>query len=175
MHALVLKGGAADNRDKPVGNRLAADRRFQVLLRDGLLLEKHHPQFLIKITHLGNEVGISLLRRLFELGRDLLDFIRRAHNVVVQINDGLVIDDVDLAFEVILFAQRNQHWPRVGSEFCAHALHGSFEVGTGAVHLVDERDTRHPVFRRLSPHRLGLRLNSRHPAEYGNGTVQDTE
>ena len=78
-------------------------------------------------------------------------FIRRSELITVGINDRFLINDVDLAFELIFFAKRKQNRPRVGAEFLAHAFNRHFKVRADAVHLVDEPNARDIVFRRLPP------------------------
>ena len=48
----------------------------------------------------------------------------------------------------------------IGGQARAHHRDAAVEVGADAVHLVDERDARHPVAVGLAPHRLRLRLDA---------------
>ena len=50
-----------------------------------------------------------------------------------------------------------------------------FEIGTDPVHFVYKANARHSVAIGLAPYGFRLRLNSRHPIEYYNATVQDTQ
>ena len=49
------------------------------------------------------------------------------------------------------------------------------ELGAGAVELVDEADARHAVAVGLTPHRLGLRLDTGDTVEHRDGTVEDAQ
>ncbi len=48
------------------------------------------------------------------------------------------------------------------------------EVGSLAIHFVDEGDPRHTIFGSLTPNRLGLGLNPAHRAINHAGTIKDT-
>ncbi len=54
-------------------------------------------------------------------------------------------------------------------------LHRAPEVGTDAVHLVDEADARDMVAVSLAPHGLRLALHPGDGVEHNNASVQDTE
>ena len=53
-----------------------------------------------------------------------------------------------------------------------HLFDRTVEIGSGAVHLVDQRDNRNVIFLGLSPDRLGLRLHFTNGTKYSNRTVQ---
>jgi hypothetical protein len=95
--------------------------------------------------------------------------------IVVRINDRFLINNVDLAFEVIFFAKRKQNRPGFRSEFLAHAVDRHFKVSPDAIHFVDERDPRDVVFRRLPPNRFRLRLHARYGVEDGDGAIENAE
>ena len=63
----------------------------------------------------------------------------------------------------------------IGSEFFPHGSHRIQEVGTHAVHLVDESEARNIVFVHLPPDRFGLRLNSLYGGKDAYGTIQHTK
>ena len=84
-------------------------------------------------------------------------------------------DQVDDAAEVGLDAPRQLDHQRGRAEPVGDHLHAAVELGTDAVHLVDEADPRHAVAVRLPPHGLGLRLHAGHAVEDGYGTVQDAQ
>ena len=99
-------------------------------------------------------------------------FVGRAHHVVVGVEDGLLIDHVDLAAEIILPAERNENGPDVGPEFDPHGFDGRVEIRSGTVHLVDEGDAWDVVFGCLAPDSFGLRLHPGNPAKHGDGAVE---
>ena len=86
-----------------------------------------------------------------------------------------LIDDVELALEMIFRAERNQHRPGIRAELRAHVVDRVVEVRARAVHLVDERDARHVVLGRLTPDRLGLRLHAGHAAEDGDRAIEHAQ
>nr|ACM91102.1 hypothetical protein Xoryp_05010 [uncultured bacterium Rlip1] len=63
----------------------------------------------------------------------------------------------------------------IGTQILMHLVDDLLEVGTRAVHLVDEGDARYAVFVGLVPHRLRLRLHATHGAEYRHHAVDDTQ
>ena len=74
--------------------------------------------------------------------------------------------------EIILPADRQADGVGISSELLAHLQNRIFEIGTHAVHLVDERDPRDIVFGCLTPNRFGLRLHPCDSAKHGDRTVQ---
>ena len=56
-----------------------------------------------------------------------------------------------------------------------HHRHGALEVGTDAVHLVDESDARHPVLVGLPPDGLGLRLDAGDGVEHRDRAVEHAQ
>ncbi len=81
-------------------------------------------------------------------------------------------DEVDDAGEGVLRADRHLHDQRRRVQPFPDRRHGRVEVGTGTVHLVDERDPRYAVPVGLPPHRLALRLHPGHRVEHGHRTVE---
>ena len=172
LHALVFEGGASGHRNEAVRDGLAADGGFEVLFADRLFLEEHHADFLIEVGHLRDEVVVSFLGQLFVVVRYVRHFVGRTHHVVVGVEDGLLIDHVDLAAEIILPAERDENGPDVGPEFDPHGFDGRIEIRSGTVHLVDEGDAWDVVFGCLAPDSFGLRLHPGNPAKHGDGAVE---
>ena len=92
-----------------------------------------------------------------------------------MINNGFLVDDIELAFEVVLAAKRDENRPGIRAEFLAHGVYGGVEVGAGAVHFIDESDTGNAVFGGLAPDGLGLGLNACDAAEYGDRAIEHAE
>ncbi len=103
------------------------------------------------------------------------DLVGRADLVVVGVLDRLLVDDVELAVELVFRAPGDKHRPGVGAELLAHLVDGVVKVRADAVHLVDERDARNAVLVGLAPDRLGLRLNAGDAAEYRDGAVEHAQ
>ena len=72
----------------------------------------------------------------------------------------------------LFFTDRDLEGNRVAIEAGTHLLDDVEEVGTGAVHLVDETDTGDVIFGSLTPDSLGLGLNTTNRAEEGDSTIQ---
>ena len=73
------------------------------------------------------------------------------------------------------FTQRQQERGRHGAQLLAILADYSLKVGTHAIQLVDEDDTRHMVAIGLAPDRLRLRLHPAHSAKNADCTVQDAQ
>jgi hypothetical protein len=50
--------------------------------------------------------------------------------------------------------------------------HHAKEIGAGAVHLVDKREPRHVILRRLPPDGFGLRLHTANRAEHSHRAIE---
>ena len=82
--------------------------------------------------------------------------------------------DVDHAAEFIFRANRNANRVRLGTELGAQIVDGLVKVGTGAIHLVDERNPGNVVFAGLPPDGFGLGLHAGHTAKNSHSTVEHT-
>ncbi len=174
LDALVLEGGAEQDRRDLVGERAGADGAADHLGRHRrLVLDVGREHLVVEVRDRVDQLVVILLRLLEELRRDLDGLELLAEIVLVE--HGLHLDEVDDAREVVLGADRDLERHRVRAEPVAHRLHGGEVVRAGAVHLVDERDARNLVLVRLPPDRLGLRLDARDGVEDGNCTVEDAQ
>src|SRR3954471_18111141 len=107
--------------------------------------------------------------------RNFLQLVGRAHLVVVQINDGLPVDHVELTFEVVFLAERNQNGPGIGPELFAHRVDRHVEVRSDPVHFINEADAGNVVLGGLPPDGFRLRLHAGDGIEDRNGAVEDAE
>ena len=89
--------------------------------------------------------------------------------------DGLHVDQVDNTYEALLGADGQYNWHRVRAQFFADVIDDTVEVGSGAIHLVDEGDARDAVLLCLAPDGLRLGLHSTHGAEECHGPVKHAE
>src|SRR5262249_32862816 len=94
---------------------------------------------------------------------------------VVREDDALLLDEIHIALEVGLDADRdlNWHWDRI--EPVADHVHCAPEVGADAVHLVDEADAGGVILVGLTPDGLGLRLDACDSIEDDNTAIQHTQ
>ena len=90
-------------------------------------------------------------------------------------DERLHADQVDDALEVRLGADRQLHDQRHRAEAVHDHVDAAVELGAGAVELVDEADARHAVTVGLTPHRLGLRLDTGDTVEHRDGTVEHAQ
>ena len=180
LDALVLERRAADDDDERrllVAHRVdhaLAQRRLDRLLRDLLAAEVLLEDLVVDLADLLDQLLAVDLGLGLELGRDLLDDVVGAHRLVL-VRDGLHPYQVDDALELVLAADRQLDRHRVGLQLGLDLAERRLEVGADAVHLVDEADARHAVLVRLAPHRLRLRLHTRHGVEHGAGAVQHAQ
>ncbi len=159
LHALILEGGAAQDRHEHVMARALADqrleRRFVRLL--ALKVSLHGP--LVELDRLFHELLAIFLGLIEQIGRDLLVMEARRQGLVVP-DHRLHADEVDDALEAALHAERQLQHDRIGAKPVLHHLHADEEVGADLVHLVDEDHARYAIFVGLAPYRLGLRLDA---------------
>ena len=114
-----------------------------------------------------------LVGLLAELGRDVDDVDLVAE--VVAVVDGLHLDEVDDALELVLAADRDLDRHGVGAEAVADRLDPAPEVGAGPVELVDEAEAGHAVAVGLAPDRLGLGLDAGDAVEDDDRAVEHAE
>ena len=88
---------------------------------------------------------------------------------------GLHLDQVDDALEATLGTDGQLDRQRAGAEALLDGAHGEVEVRADLVHLVDEADARHVVLVGLTPHLLGLRLDTLLAVEDGDGAVEHAQ
>ncbi len=115
-----------------------------------------------------------LLGLLSQLGRDVLDLPLGAQ-VLVEPDESLHVEEVDDALVVALGSDRELDHGDVGAQPLGDGVDGLEEVGTEPVHLVDEADPGYAVLVGLTPHRLCLRLDSRHAVEHGHRPVKHAQ
>ena len=173
LHALVLVGRATENRR----DALALHR----LLHNGMDLVFSHGQLAEELLH--ERIGIHRQRlehlvpglggRLSQASRNRL----AAHVLaVVAIKiERLHGDQIDHALKLVFLADRNLHPHRIAAELVLELLDDAIVVGAGAVHLVDERQTRHLVPLHLAVDRHRLALHATHGTEHENRTVEHAQ
>src|SRR5690606_33956185 len=108
------------------------------------------------------------------IGRNLAVFELHPLGSFVPV-DGLHLDQVDHTLEAFLGADRQLHRHGDSAELGAQLVTDLQEVGTGTVHLVDERDARHVVLVGLAPHRLRLRLHATDGTQHEHRAVEHAQ
>ena len=141
--------------------------------RDRLVLEERDHDLLVVVGHGLDQVVPVRLGLLAKLGGHLV--LVPLGTERVDVADALHRDEVDVAVEAVLGADRDLERHGAGAQALDHRLHGVEEVGARAVHLVDERDPGDAVLVGLAPHRLGLGLDAGDRVEERHGAVEDAQ
>src|SRR5207248_2005014 len=102
------------------------------------------------------------------------DFVLRAEAFVAE-DEGLHLDEIDDASELIFGADRKLKRNGILAELRSDLIDDGDEVRADAIHLIDESDARHAVFVGLTPNSFRLRLDAAHCAENADGAVENAE
>ena len=176
LHALVLVGGAHEDRVELVGEHAGTDGGLELLDGDLLLLEDHLHELVVVIGGGVKELLALLGGDVGELSRNLGHGLRIGHALIVGLEvprgHGHEVDDTP---EIILGAHGDLDGHGVGVQALLHGVDRVEEVGTHAVVLVDEGDARNVEVARLAPHGLGLRLDAGDGVEHGHSAIENTE
>ena len=108
-----------------------------------------------------------------QIVRDSLD--RRLGGPITGPHDGLHVDQIDHALEILFAANRELNRHRIRSEALADGADRRVGIGPNAIHLVDEGHARHVVLVGLTPDGLGLRLHAMHGVEDHQSAIQDAQ
>ncbi len=174
LHALVLERGAAHAQHDFVLERARLEAALDLVFRQRLPFEEFLGE---RVVAFGGRfdherailfgVGLERRRNLAELELHALGF-----HVPV---DSLHLDEVDDPFEGFLGADRQLDGHRIGAQPGADHVDDAQEVSSGAIHLVDEGDTRHVVAVHLPPNRFGLRLHAGNRVEQRHRGVEHAQ
>ena len=142
---------------------------------DGRLVsfQVFHHQIVVQIADLLYQLGTVKLCVVLHILRNLSDGDVVA--LLIIVNVGLHLHQVDDPLEIIFLADRQLQTDRVLSKSGTDLLYGIVEIGAKNVHLVDESHSRNVVCVCLTPYIFRLRLNTALGAEYANRTVQYTQ
>ena len=175
LNTLVLERGAADHRVVLPRDRQLADGALDLLGGELLATEVLLQQCLVGLGD-GLEQLLAVLGGLVgQIRGDLLEGRGSTDLDGATPGDGLLLDQVDDAVEVVLRTDGQLQDQRLGAQTILDGLDGEEEVGTELVHLVDEADARDVVLLGLSPDLLGLRLDAFLAVEDGHGTVEHAQ
>ena len=173
LDALVLEGGAAQDRDDLRRQRAGAEGAAQGIGVDLLPLQESMRDVVVEVGDRLHQLVAPGGGLLGKLAGDLthLDQVTQ----VVPVGDRLHLEQVDHAAEAALGADRQLHRDGGGAEALADHVDHAPEVGASAIELVDEAEAGHAVAIGLAPDRLGLWLNARHAIEHDHGPVEHAE
>src|SRR5690606_36642192 len=160
-HDLIAQAPRAQSPlDFLLGERLA----LEVLLEEILAaLGRGLDQLLAVLLRL----GLELVRHVHFLEADAL-------RLLVP-DDLLHLDQIVDAPEMLLGADRDLKEHGIALQPLLDLPIDAEEVRARAVHLVDERESRHLVFVRLPPYSFRLRLDAADRAEHGDRTVEHAQ
>ena len=118
---------------------------------------------------------VCLVHHLFVLGWNVGHLVNGAKVTAVGINDRFLVNDVQLALEIIFLAEGNQNRPGIRRELLPHGVDRHVKISTDAIHLINECDPRDIVFVRLTPNRFRLRLHTGDGVEHGDRAVEHSQ
>ena len=184
MDALVLEGSSGEDRDEGALEGSHPDAPLEGVDVGLLSLEVSHEDLLVLLNGeldkglavLGGFVSELLVDEIN--GSDGLsegDAIEGGSKVLSPPDNSLHGDKVNNTEEISLASDGELENSRGGSELLDDGVYAEVEVGTGAVHLVEEAHSRDVVLVSLPPDGLGLGFDSGNSVKDGDGTVKDTE
>ena len=175
LDTLVAVSGTAEDRVDLGVHGQFADSALDFLNGQLFAAEVLLHELFVGLSNGLEQLLAVLFSLLLQLGRDLLDGAIGTNLGLAAPGDGLHVDQVDDAVEVILSADRQLHNQRLSAEAVDDGLNGEVEVSAQLVHLVDEADTRDVVLSSLAPHLLGLRLHTFLTVEDSNSAIENTQ
>src|SRR5271170_227808 len=176
LHALVLEGGAQHHRNDFDLQRGGANRFADEIGRDlsALPLEVELHDLLVMVGQLLDHFVAITGGGFAQIGRNLFDAKLGAETILVP-NQRLVLDQIDDTAKFFFGADRDLNRNRIRFQLLADFFDNAREIGADAIHLVDERDARHPILVGLTPYRLGLRLDPADCAEHRDRAVEHAQ
>ena len=104
-----------------------------------------------------------------------VSFLKRQTLIVFVPVDRLHLDEIDNTRKVFFgaYGQLNRNAPR--PKTLLNLVYHAQKIRTGAIHLVNEDDSRHLIFIRLPPDGLRLWLNARSPTKHHHSPIQNPE
>ena len=174
LHALVLEGGARQHGNHLAGERTDAQATLDRCLVRLLALEEALQHGVVHLDHRLDERLPARLGLGLHVVRHVADLELRAEGLRIP-DDRLHRDQVDDADMLRLGTDGKLDRDRIGAEALANHLDAAGKIGPDAIHLVHKADTGDVVLVRLTPDRLGLRLDARHRIEHRNGAVEHSQ
>ena len=175
LNTFVLEGGSAHDGNDLHGKGCLADFGDDLVGGDAVgVVEEFLHQGLVFLCYAFDEF-------LAVFGDDVLEVL--GHGDFVELgavgfdipDESLVGDEVDDTFEEVFLSDGDLDGDGVGAEAFLDLADDVEEVGSGAVHLVDESDAGNAVFVGLTPNGLGLGLDAAYCAEDCDCAIEDAE
>ncbi len=174
LHALVLESRAQHDREQLQSDGRLAQRAPQlvaVISSPSRNLCRISSSFSATVS---TNWVMECFGFLLQFGRNCFRNVFRAHGLVIP-NDGLHVDQVNHAPELIFLADWNLDRDGLGIEALADGIDGVLKISTHLVDLVDEANSRNTVFISLAPDFFRLRLHPMHGVEHRDRAVQHTQ
>jgi len=172
LHAFVLVGGAHEDGDELLGDAALADGGHDLLDR-GVALEGGFHEDIVEHRRGLDELLAVPLGVGLEVGGDL--GVTEVHAAVAVEVDGLHLEEVDDALELVLETDGEGHEDRVEAELLGELGLDLEGVGARAVALVDEGDAGNMVALELAVDGDRLGLDAADRAEDEDSPVEDAE
>src|SRR5690606_18457087 len=153
LDALVLERRTTKDRNDLAGQYTLSNRSMDLVLGQRFAAKVFFHELIVCFGGRFDQLLAPLGTGINHFRRRIRQLEGRTH-IILAPPDRLVGNQVNDALEVFLKANGQLHDNRVGIQLGAHLLSDTQEIGAGAVHLVDERDTRHLVLVGLSPDRF---------------------
>ena len=171
LDTLVLERGAAQHRDEGERARALTDALDNLFLGRFFTFEVLFHDVVVLLDGHFNHVGAHLFSLLLEVVRNFDNVPRRAELFTLP-DERLHGDEIDDAGEVFFGADRDLERARTRAEVLDNHVDGAEVVGTHAIHLVHEAQTRNVVLVGLAPDGFGLRFDTGDGVEEANGAVE---
>ena len=178
LHTLVLERGTAHHGGERRGQHAAADGGLDLLNGDGVgVLQPQLHELVVVLGDGLQHLGAGQFGSFDHVSGDVRDLVvvEGGFGDLERPDVGFHGDQVHLAPEVRLRADRQLQQHRGGVEAFTDGLDAVIEGGARAVQLVDVADARHTVLGGLAPNGLRLRLNTRDAVEHRHCTVEHTQ
>jgi hypothetical protein len=177
LHALVLEGRTGQDGHDLVGDGAHPDGGADLGHGGLLTVEELHHDVVVHVGEGLEQVAAVLAGLGLECGSDgsvgHREGVPAGSEVLGVPDEGLHGYQVDHTGEVGLGPDGQLQDRHAGIQPVDDGLDAAEEVGTGAVHLVDEADAGDAVAVGLAPHGLGLGLYAGHTVEHGHSAVED--
>ena len=173
LYALVLERGATGNQDDFVVQNTLTQSFLDLFFSQFFTTQVFFHQVFRRFSSGFNQVHAHFLRLFQQLSRDV--FVVEGYALVSFAPvDGFHLDQVDNALEVLFGTDVQLQRNRVTFQTGLDVLNAAQEVGTGTVHLVDERDTGNLVLVSLTPYGFRLGLYATYGTVHHHGAIQNT-
>jgi len=173
LDALVLVGTAEEDRREVLTLNGGLHDAVDQVLRDSFFREQQFHQLIGVHRERLEHVMAGLFGCVLQVGGDFTLADRFAlFSLEVE---RLHCDQVDHALELFAHANRNLQQHGVVVELFFDLADDLVGIGAGAVHLVDERQTRHVISLHLAVDGNRLRLDTAHRAKHQDSAVEHAE